>query len=143
MRYSKIFFVLVGVVLIVSSALFVAMIVAGIDDRDDFSRTSSGHGSALPVATASIPCNPPTRRESTKEESLRVVSSQEDIIVEEMTEQVQQPSPQSDADQAGSVPESHLEYWTKYGQDAYNDALRDLLVNESNQPPEESAPGKP
>lgn len=136
---------LLGVVLIVSSALFVATISSAINECDDFSRTSSGHGSSLPVVAASVPCNPSIRHESTNTESFGVVSSQEDTMVEEKTGQVaEDASPTtSDADQAGSVPESHLEYWAKYGQDAYNDALRDLLVNESNQPQEESASGKP
>ena len=143
MKYPKIFYVLGGVALIVSSALFAATIVSAIGDCDDLSRTSSGHGSSSLVLTASVPCNPSMHHASTQAESLSVASSQEDTILEEMTEQTQQVAPPSDVEQAGSLPESHLEYWAQYGQDAYNDALRDLLVKESNQPLEESSPGKP
>ena len=143
MKYPKIFYVLIGAALIVSSALFVVTIASAFNDCDDFSRTSSVHGSSPPVVTASVPCNPSMHHASTQAESLSVVSSQEVTIVEEMTEQVQQVAPPSDVEQAGSVPESHLEYWSQYGQDAYNDALRDLLVKESNQTPEESSSGKP
>lgn len=138
-RYSQIIFVLVGV-LIASWALFVAMIVAKIDDRDDLSRVSRDHGSSPRVVTASAPDNQSMSHVSTKEQSFSAVPAQENAIAQEMTEQ---DAPPSDEDQAGSVPESHLEYWAKYGQDAYNDASRDLLVNESNQPQEESAPGRP
>jgi hypothetical protein len=143
MRSSKNLLVLAGIALVPSLALFLAMIFAGIDDCDDMSRTSSGHDSSPPVVTASVPCNPSMHHASTQAESLSVVSSQEVTIVEEMTDQVQQVAPPSNVEQAGSVPESHLEYWSQYGQDAYNDALRDLLVKESNQTPEESSSGKP
>jgi len=143
MKYPKIFYVLIGAALIVSSALFVVTIASAFNDCDDFSRTSSVHGSSPPVVTASVPSSPSMRHVSTKEESLTGVSAQEDVIVEEMTEQVQQVAPPSDVEQPGGVPDSHWEYLAKYGQDAYNDASRDLLVKESNQTLEESPPGKP